>query len=184
MKKALDRMAAKKERLANPAFSGMLEMFSDTKLDEPRPGGRFLLGRSAAALGIEDGHPESAGKPRGQKPYFSHSDDAERLAVEAARIHSRPVIDDPTQVAETRGGDSAFAHCPVGCNEALGQRQHEQDPVLGGVVQRSSRQTGHADPPLRGRLEVAVLRALAEALDQLEIRMPRKELPIHFAAPE
>src|SRR5207253_11496470 len=52
------------------------------KLDEPRPGGRFLLRCRAAALGIEDSHPEGAGKPRCQKPYFSHSDDTERLAVE------------------------------------------------------------------------------------------------------
>jgi len=53
MKKALGRMAAKNERLANPAF---LRDVGDVQrhevraaqqvaeLDEPRPGGRFLLG--------------------------------------------------------------------------------------------------------------------------------------------
>src|SRR5439155_11707995 len=153
-------------------------------LDELRPGGRLLLRCRAAALGIKDGHPEGARKPRCQKPYFSHSDDAERLAVEPVRVHSRPVIDDSTQVAETCGGGSAFPNCPVGCNKALGKCQHEQDPVLCGVVQRSSRQTRHADPSLRGRLEVDVLRALAETLYQLEIRMSREEVPIHFAAPK
>ena len=34
-KKALGRMAAKSERLAKPAFSGMLETFNDTKSERP-----------------------------------------------------------------------------------------------------------------------------------------------------
>ena len=87
---------------------------------------------------------------------------------------------------------AVLAHGVVGLDQVLAEREHQQDRVLGGELQRRARHAGDRDAALCRRREIDRIGARAEPLDQLQLRVcihhggidaPRRKISMEASLP-